>query len=354
MIGQSGGVYYMKNDFTPLSQSANIEVEFAGEQGLLNVVADPNYLSNCFVYFYFTPSGGGINRVSRATVNVNLSDNTFSINDFQTIIDFSKSFSPSYGTNHNGGGLVFENENNLFIAVGDGGGSSSADQSLAISQNGQTRLGKILRTVPNRTEGQGGFSIPSGGNNSGSGLEEIYAWGLRNPFTLTYGNSILFIGEVGANAYEEVDISNASALNFGWPFTEGPTSNPSYRTPLQSYAHSDDTFINEDPDAHVSGSTSFIRMNHEGVDHGDSSKSVIVLHYYTGNQYGDFLDNRLIYTDFYLGWVRGLTMDSNLNKSDDDHLGHQTGLTSLQEGPDGYLYGVSLYGSDRILRLDLE
>lgn len=352
VIGQAGGVYYLRNDFTALSQTASVTVEYDGEQGLLNVCADPDYASNHYVYFYYTVSGGGINRVSRATVSVDVSGNSFSLSDLQTIIDFDKSYSPSPGGNHNGGGLFFENSQNLFISVGDGGGSSSTDEGVAISQDGQTRLGKVLRIIPNRTASLGGYSIPSG-NDAGANLPEIYALGLRNPFTITYANSTLYIGDVGANAYEEVDASNAAALNFGWPFTEGPTSDASYRSPLQYYAHSDDTFINDDTEAHSSESLNSIRSHHNGVDHGDSNKSVMVLHYYTGDQYNGFLSNRLIYSDFYLGWVRGVELNASNAVEDDDHLGHLVGLTSLQEGADGLLYGVSLYGSDHILRLDL-
>jgi len=353
VIGQGGEVYYLRSDFTPLSQSASIPVEFNGEQGLLNVAADPGYASNHFVYFYFTLPGGGVNRVARSTVSATPASDLFSLSDFQTILDFDKSYSPSPGDNHNGGGLVFENAQNLFISVGDGGGASSTDTNVAISQDGQTRLGKLLRVVPSRVPGAGGYSLPSEGNNAGSNLPEIYATGLRNPFTLTYGNTTLYIGDVGADLYEEVDGANAAGLNFGWPLTEGPTSNSAFRGPLQSYAHSDDSFVNEDPEAHSAGSLSALRQNHNGVDHGDSSKSVLVLHFYTGLQYQGFLFNRLLYADFYLGWIRGLQLNASNQIQDDEHLGHMTGLTSLQQGPDGFLYGVSLYGSDHVLRLDL-
>jgi hypothetical protein len=47
-----------------------------------------NYANNCFVYLYFTPPGGGINRVVQYG-NLNLSTGAFSLNDLQTIIEFS-------------------------------------------------------------------------------------------------------------------------------------------------------------------------------------------------------------------------------------------------------------------------
>lgn len=340
VIGQSGAVYYMKNDFTPLSSSVTLDVEYSGEQGLLNVVADPSYASNCMVYFYHTVSGGGVNRVIRATVAVNLQNNSFSLSDQQTIIDFNKNFSSSPGDNHNGGSLFFEDDNNLFIGVGDGGGSASSDTTEAIAQNGQTRLGKILRIVPSHTAGQGGYSIPSSGNNAGSNLSEIYALGLRNPFTLFYGNGALFIGDVGLDTYEEIDRATSAGMNFGWPLEEGPGA--SFVNPIGGYNHGSDitNHNNEDP-----------QDNPGGLGDGEAIMLGIL---YQGSQYNGFLSNRLIYSEFYQGWVRALHLDSSNNVLSDSHLGHLTGLTSLQEGPDGFLYGVSLYGSDHILRLDLE
>ncbi|MND06233.1 hypothetical protein D3C83_275020 [compost metagenome] len=64
----------------------------------------------------------------------------------------------------------------------------------------------------------------------------------------------------------------------------------------------------------------------------------------------------MIYSDFFLGWVRGFKIkenDEGVEKDDDKHLGHLNGLTSLQLGPDGFLYAISLFGSDHVLRVDL-
>lgn len=339
VIGQGGAVYYMRNNFEPLNQVDSIEIESGGERGLLAVAADPLYASNCYVYFYFTAPGGNENQVSRATVNVNLSNNTFSLNDLQSILQFSKSDSPSPGSNHNGGGLVFENENNLFIGVGDGGGAGSTDLGAAIGQDGSTRLGKILRIVPNRSTGQGGYSLPAEGNNAGASLPEIYSLGLRNPFTLDAAPGALFIGDVGAGSYEEINRANGSAVNFGWPLEEGPGA--SFTSPIGGYNHSSDLDQNnnEDPEDNP-GSL------------GDG-RSIMLGEFYEGSQYNGFLDNRLIYSEFYQGWVRALQLDSNGQVLGDSHLGHLQGMSSLQMGPDGYLYAVSLYGSDQILRLDL-
>jgi len=273
--------------------------------------------------------------VSLRTVDTNVG--TFTLGDQQTIIAFSKSGSTSPGTNHNGGSLLFDDDGNLLMGVGDGGGGASSNVSEGISQNITLRLGKILRIVPNKIAGSGGFTIPTGGNDGPSGaLPEIYSIGLRNPFTMALGNVVFFVGDVGLGTYEEIDLVSQGGENFGWPDTEGPTTNPNFVSPFHGYAHDDDTFTNEDPDAVI---TNLI--------------SIMVLHFYTGTKYNGLLNNRLLYSEFFVGWVRGLKLDANNNIVSDNQLGHVTGMTSLQQGPDGFLYGVSLFGSDKILRLDV-
>lgn len=350
VIGQDGTVYYVTSGFSPLSDTESIDVLNSGEQGLLSVEADPDYDSNRFIYLYFTLPDGSANQVDRLTVNVDVEAGTFSLSDRRTILSFPKSDSPDPGDNHNGGGMAFDEDGNLTIGVGDGGGGASADTDAAIGQDTTTRLAKILRVVPSRTIGAGGFSIPTGGNGcSECTLPEIYSYGVRNPFTLAFGNGAIFIGDVGADAFEEIDLADTGGLNFGWPLSEGPTSDPGVEGPIHGYSHTDEAFINEDEDT-----TAALKVKrHNGVDHGDSDKSIMVGAFYTGSQYGELLSNRLIYSDFYHGFVRGLGLSDGNAVTDDDHFGHLTGMTSLQEGPDGFLYAVSLYGSDQILRLDL-
>jgi hypothetical protein len=76
------------------------------------------------------------------------------------------------------------------------------------------------------------FNTASGANRS------IWALGLRNPFTFAFqpGTNRMFINDVGQNAWEEINDGIAGS-NYGWPNTEGPTTNPAFRSPLFSYGH---------------------------------------------------------------------------------------------------------------------
>ena len=46
----------------------------------------------------------------------------------------------------------------------------------------------------------------------------------------------MFINDVGQNTWEEIDDGIAGA-NYGWPATEGPTTDPRFRSPLYAYPH---------------------------------------------------------------------------------------------------------------------
>jgi len=58
VIRQGGTLHYLKSDFSLLAQTAQISVQAGGEQGLLNIAADPDYASNHFIYLYYTAPGG--------------------------------------------------------------------------------------------------------------------------------------------------------------------------------------------------------------------------------------------------------------------------------------------------------
>src|SRR5262249_2535245 len=83
-------------------------------------------------------------------------------------------------------------------------------------------------------------SIPA--DNPFGGSSSIWALGFRNPYTFAVqpNTGTLFINDVGENTYEEINVGVAGG-NYGWPTTEGPTNNPSFRGPLSYYSHSDGT-----------------------------------------------------------------------------------------------------------------
>jgi len=351
LIGQGGKVYYLKNDFTPLSDVPQIAVaQDFDEQGLLNVVADPDYNCNHFVYFYYTVPNTtpNINRVERYTVAVDVGAGTFSLNNPQTIIEMDKSQAPDPGLNHNGGSMIFDGEGRMLLGVGDGGGNSSSDTSAQVSQQLDNRLGKILRIVPSRDPNSGSFQAASNGVSAQE--PAIYTPGWRNPFTIVLDDDDdLYIGDVGLDTYEEIDCVYFAGENYGWPICEGPflqgqpgtdcrTLHPDFVNPIHGFQHGDPTFDNDDPAANPT-----------------TGEALMVNAFYQGSCYGGEFTDKIIYSEFYHGWVRLGTPTVSETVINDHNIGHQEGMISLHVNPaDGLLYGTGLGQSDQILRMVLQ
>jgi glucose/arabinose dehydrogenase len=130
--------------------------------------------------------------------------------------------------NHNGGALVFGPDQMLYVSLGDGGGADDQDAGHVAGGNGQSLapgnvLGKILRIDPlGRNSANGKYGIPPDNPFVGKrGADEIFAYGFRNPFRMSfdaYGR--LIVGDVGQNNIEEVDIVTSGG-NYGWHIKEG-------------------------------------------------------------------------------------------------------------------------------------
>jgi glucose/arabinose dehydrogenase len=217
---QGGKLRVVKNDALLPTPFVTLTVSALGERGLLGVAFDPNFAANHFVYVYYTATLPTIhNRVSRLTANgdVAVAGSEIAILDLPTL----------GATNHNGGALDFGPDGKLYVAVGENAVSSNA-QSLT------TPLGKMLRINSNGTIPADNpfYNITTGINRT------IWALGLRNPFTFAFnpGGPEMFINDVGERAWEEIDDGIAGA-NYGWPATEGATTNPNYISPRYPYDH---------------------------------------------------------------------------------------------------------------------
>ncbi len=151
---------------------------------------------------------------------------------------------------HNGGQLAFhpdEDEANLYLSLGDGG---SGHDPLEHGQNPKTLFGSILRiNVDDPDEGLN-YGIPSDNpfvGNTGGWREEIWAYGLRNPwrFSIDPGTGDLWIGDVGQGQWEEVTPVREPGANLGWDMYEGmncfegPCDPEGITFPAWEYSHAD-------------------------------------------------------------------------------------------------------------------
>ncbi len=192
-------------------------VRSGGELGLLGLAFHPNFNENGYFYVDYTadaPLRSVISRFSVSQTNGTHAD----VNSEVTVLQVAQPFS-----NHNGGQIAFGPDGYLYIASGDGGGEGDP---LGNGQNRSTLLGKILRIdVTSAVSGSVNYSIPRNnpfvGNAQGY-REEIYAYGLRNPwrFSFDFGTSQLWAADVGQDRIEEIDIIQ-NGKNYGWNIMEG-------------------------------------------------------------------------------------------------------------------------------------
>jgi glucose/arabinose dehydrogenase len=218
---QGGALRVIKNGVLLSTPFLTLTVDSNGERGLLGVAFDPNFATNNFLYVYYTvTSTPRHNRVSRFTAN----GDVVVAGSEQIILELDNL---SSATNHNGGAIHFGPDGKLYVAVGENANGSNA-QTLS------NRLGKMLRINSNGTIPTDNpfFNTAAGDNRS------IWALGLRNPFTFAFqpGTNRLFINDVGEVTWEEIN-DGIGGSNYGWPNTEGVTSNPAFRSPLFVYAH---------------------------------------------------------------------------------------------------------------------
>jgi glucose/arabinose dehydrogenase len=194
-----------------------------GERGLLGLAFHPQFSTNgrFFVNYTRRPDGATVIAEYRLSAsNNNVAD------DFETILLTI----PQPFENHNGGMIEFGPDGYLYIGVGDGG---LANDPRNRAQDLNDLLGKILR-----------LNVDEAGS-----APSIFAYGFRNPWRFSFdrASGLLYAGDVGQNAREEVDIVRSGG-NYGWRIFEGTLCTnlgatsctaPGFIPPVAEYGHSE-------------------------------------------------------------------------------------------------------------------
>ncbi len=222
----------------------NSEIIGNSERGLLSVAFDPSYATNGRFFVFLNNSTGDIEvrEYQRSGTSPLVADPASA----RVLITIPHSTFP----NHNGGQLVFGLDGYLYISVGDGGSADDPDNN---AQNKDSLLGKILRIDVNGddfpADSNRNYAIPFDNPFVGAtGADEVWAYGLRNPWRITFdsANGDLWIGDVGQNVIEEIDVIRAGTgggQNFGWRILEGtrqnfPGDTTGFTPPVYQYDHS--------------------------------------------------------------------------------------------------------------------
>lgn len=297
------------------------QVSYGGERGLLSVAFPPDYAKTRRFYVYYTDNAGNI----RVDEFKRASATRAAAGSDRHVIEIPH----PVNANHNGGQLQFLG-NLLYFGTGDGGSGGDPPNN---AQNKDVLLGKLLRIDP-RPAGGKPYTVPASNPFVGKpGRDEIYSYGLRNPFRFSFDTTSaeqprIAIGDVGQNRYEEVDyttVAAANGANFGWDAFEG------------FHKYEDENSGTPDP----GGTTKPIfAYSH---DRGGGSCSIIG-GYVVQDPRLKGLRGQYVYADLCEGRLRALT--PHLKRASNDHLlgPRVASPTSFGEDDQRRLYVASLEG----------
>ena len=212
-------------DAVSLVIDISAQVSGAGEGGLLGIALHPGFADNGRVFLSYTAPLAPLE--SRVSEFLSLDGGLALAADSERIV---LTVLQDAG-NHNGGHVAFGPDGMLYFGLGDGGGSNDP---RGRAQDTTNLLGAMVRID---VDGGQPFGIPDDNPFAGNApciqgfgaddCPEIYAWGLRNPWRFSFdrGNGDLWLGDVGQDDWEEIDVVRAGE-NYGWPIREGANCNP--------------------------------------------------------------------------------------------------------------------------------
>jgi len=281
------------------------DVEF----GLVGLVLDPDFTSNGYVYVnYTTTASPPRNVIERFTAvgDIAASGSRQAIFQLDT-------FDPN-ARHHVGGAMHFGTDGMLYVATGDNNRGQN-------SQDLGNLHGKILRIDRNG-------SIPSDNPfyQSTTGQNRaIWAYGLRNPFTfgIEPRNGSILVNDVGGNTWEEINLG-APGANYGWPGTEGPTSDSRYTGPLYAYAHS-------------------------STERGAAAITGGVFYSPTQPMFPPEFDGKYFFADFNNDWIR--VLDPTTARAEPFASSIAAYTLDIDIGPDGALYYLAWGNGGSINRI---
>lgn len=253
VVDQAGQIWILDANGHKLSQpfidvsSKMVSLSpFYDERGLLGLAFHPDFKTNGKFYLFYTapPPAGGPTTDAGNTGLPKVWNNTTTISEFHVssnpnVADLGSERKilqePHPQSNHNGGTIAFGTDGYLYISIGDGGnkndiGPGHVEDWYTVNAGGngqdieQNLMGNVLRIDVNTSSNGKNYSIPPDNPFVGKrGLDEIWAYGFRNPYRFSFdmsGSGRMFLSDAGQSLYEEIDVVTKGG-NYGWNVKEG-------------------------------------------------------------------------------------------------------------------------------------
>jgi glucose/arabinose dehydrogenase len=306
VVSQVGAVYVVKDGILLPTPFVTLDADTQNERGAVGLALDPNFTENGWVYINYTARTPlPHQRISRFTA-----DGDVAVPGSEQVI---WDFEPLHHDFHVAGATAFGPDGKLYVALGDNGAAPQ-------SQSLDNLFGKIIRINPDGTIPlDNPFYATATGNN-----RAIWALGLRNPFTFEFqpATGRFFINDVGQHTWEEIN-EGVPGANYGWPVTEGPTTDPQFRGPLFSYP------------------------NGSGLTAGCAITGGAFYDPQSATFPAEFLGTYL-FPDLCEGWIRRLDPLTNQSVVFASGFGR---IVDLEVAPDGDLYVLGHTGTDGVATL---
>jgi glucose/arabinose dehydrogenase len=309
---------------TRLAQIAVPNVYSHLECGLLSLAFDPDFASNG--YFYV---GSCTSLTDNAIQRLTWTPENYEAIPDSAVEIISGGDPVTERPWHNIGSMGFDDAGVLWALFGE-------KTKQYNSQDTGTLLGALVRVIPSREPDVGGWE-PAPDNPFADGVDghpAVYAWGLRSPwrgFLDPLGR--YWIGDVGNDTSEEINLVTGPGANLGWNLHEGFCLEDcdGFQDPLLVYGHTDsESYVLADEFAEpVTTRAIWIAPTVTGSP---------------GDPYGGVYDGHMFFGDFCSGFMRALAVDAEGHVVTDEHVGHLTNVTSWAQAPDGTLY-LSVYGT---------